>query len=323
MKKALITGINGQDGSYLAEFLVEKGYEVHGTLKRNSIPENQTARIQHIYPQIKNNLYHADMCDMSSLFSVVQKVRPTEIYNLAAQSHVRVSFDQPIYTMDTIARGTLNLLEVVRLTGIPTKIYQASSSEMFGNTVDPDGFQRETTPMNPVSPYACAKLMAFNLIRCYRESYDIFGTNGILFNHESPRRGGNFVTNKIVMGAVKIKKGLASELALGNLESTRDWGHAKDYVKVMWQLLQLDEPGDYVCATGISHSVREFCEQTFSKLGMDYRDYVIQDSKFFRPNELHDLKGDTKKLASVINLNFEYTFDIMIDEMINHWMERL
>ena len=323
MKKALITGINGQDGSYLAEFLVEKGYEVHGTLKRNSIPENQTARIQHIYPQIKNNLYHADMCDMSSLFSVVQKVRPTEIYNLAAQSHVRVSFDQPIYTMDTIARGTLNLLEVVRLTGIPTKIYQASSSEMFGNTVDSDGFQRETTPMNPVSPYACAKLMAFNLIRCYRESYDIFGTNGILFNHESPRRGGNFVTNKIVMGAVKIKKGLASELALGNLESTRDWGHAKDYVKVMWQLLQLDEPGDYVCATGISHSVREFCEQTFSKLGMDYRDYVIQDSKFFRPNELHDLKGDTKKLASVINLNFEYTFDIMIDEMINHWMERL
>ena len=323
MKKALITGINGQDGSYLAEFLVEKGYEVHGTLKRNSIPENQTARIQHIYPQIKNNLYHADMCDMSSLLSVVKKARPTEIYNLAAQSHVRVSFDQPIYTMDTIARGTLNLLEVVRLTGIPTKIYQASSSEMFGNTVDSDGFQRETTPMNPVSPYACAKLMAFNLIRCYRESYDIFGTNGILFNHESPRRGGNFVTNKIVMGAVKIKKGLASELALGNLESTRDWGHAKDYVKVMWQLLQLDEPGDYVCATGISHSVREFCEQTFSKLGMDYRDYVIQDSKFFRPNELHDLKGDTKKLASVINLNFEYTFDIMIDEMINHWMERL
>ena len=323
MKKALITGINGQDGSYLAELLVEKDYEVHGTLKRNSIPENQTARIQHVYPQIKNNLYHADMCDMSSLLSVIQRVEPDEIYNLAAQSHVRVSFDQPIYTLDTIGRGTLNLLEVVRLTGVNAKIYQASSSEMFGNSIDADGFQRETTPMNPVSPYACAKLLAYNLIKCYRESYSIFGTNGILFNHESPRRGGSFVTNKIVMGAVKIKKGLADDLALGNLDSTRDWGHAKDYVKIMWQLLQLDNPGDYVCATGISHSVRQFCETTFNKLGMDYRDYVTQDERFFRPTELNDLKGCTAKLADVIDLNFEYTFDTMIDEMINYWMERL
>jgi len=322
MKRALITGINGQDGSYLAELLVEKGYDVHGILKRNSIPENQTARIQHVYPEIKNNLYHADMCDMSSLLSVIQRVRPHEIYNLAAQSHVRVSFDQPIYTLDTIGRGTLNLLEVVRLTEVDTKIYQASSSEMFGNSIDEDGFQRETTPMNPVSPYACAKLAAYNFIRCYRQSYDIFGTNGILFNHESPRRGGSFVTNKIVMGAVKIKKGLADELALGNLESTRDWGHAKDYVKVMWQLLQLDKPGDYVCATGISHSVREFCEATFGKLDLNYQDYVVQDPKFFRPTELKDLKGCTKKLVSVIDLNFDYTFDTMIDEMINYWLER-
>jgi GDPmannose 4,6-dehydratase len=323
MKRALITGINGQDGSYLAELLVEKGYEVHGILKRNSIPENQTARIQHVYPQIKNNLYHADMCDMSSLLSVVQKSKPHEIYNLAAQSHVRVSFDQPIYTLDTIGRGTLNLLEVVRLTDMNSKIYQASSSEMFGNSIDLDGFQRETTPMNPVSPYACAKLLAYNLIKCYRESYGIFGTNGILFNHESPRRGGSFVTNKIVMGAVKIKKGHATELALGNLDSTRDWGHAKDYVRVMWQLLQLDKPGDYVCATGESHSVREFCETTFSKLGLDYRDYVVQDPRFFRPTELRDLKGTTEKLSGVIDLKFDYTFDTMIDEMINHWMERL
>jgi GDPmannose 4,6-dehydratase len=322
MKRVLITGINGQDGSYLAELLVEKGYDVHGILKRNSIPENQTARIQHVYPEIKNNLYHADMCDMSSLLSVIQRVRPHEIYNLAAQSHVRVSFDQPIYTLDTIGRGTLNLLEVVRLTEVDTKIYQASSSEMFGNSIDEDGFQRETTPMNPVSPYACAKLAAYNFIRCYRQSYDIFGTNGILFNHESPRRGGSFVTNKIVMGAVKIKKGLADELALGNLESTRDWGHAKDYVKVMWQLLQLDKPGDYVCATGISHSVREFCEATFGKLDLNYQDYVVQDPKFFRPTELKDLKGCTKKLVSVIDLNFDYTFDTMIDEMINYWLER-
>ncbi len=323
MKKALITGINGQDGSYLAELLVEKGYEVHGTLKRNSIPENQTARIQHVYPQIKNNLYHADMCDMSSLLSVIQRVEPDEIYNLAAQSHVRVSFDQPIYTLDTIGRGTLNLLEVVRLTGVDTKIYQASSSEMFGNSIDSDGFQRETTPMSPVSPYACSKLFAFNLIKCYRTSYGLNGSNGILFNHESPRRGGSFVTNKIVMGAVKIKKGLADDLALGNLDSTRDWGHAKDYVKIMWQLLQLDYPGDYVCATGLSHSVRQFCDTTFSKLGMDYRDYVTQDQRFFRPTELNDLKGSTDKLSGVINLNFEYTFDTMIDEMINHWMEKL
>ena len=322
MKSALITGINGQDGSYLAELLLKKGYEVHGTLKRNSIPENQTARLQHIYPQIKNNLHHADMCDMSSLLSVVQASQPDEIYNLAAQSHVRVSFDQPIYTLDTIARGTLNLLEVVRLTGIYSKLYQASSSEMFGNSIDDDGFQRETTPMNPVSPYACAKLCAYNLMRCYRESYDMFTTNGILFNHESPRRGGSFVTNKIVMGAVKIKTGHATSLALGNLDSTRDWGHAKDYVKVMWQLLQLSKPGDYVCATGMSHSVREFCESTFSKLGMDYRDYVTKDVRFLRPTELNDLKGSTEKLASVIDLNFEYTFDTMIDEMIEYWMEK-
>ena len=323
MKRALITGINGQDGSYLAEFLVEKGYDVHGIIKRNSIPENQTARIQHIYPIIKNNLYHADMCDMSSLLSVVQRVQPDEIYNLAAQSHVRVSFDQPIYTLDTIGRGTLNLLETVRILDVDTKIYQASSSEMFGNSIDDDGFQRETTPMNPVSPYACAKLLAYNLINCYRESYDIFASNGILFNHESPRRGASFVTNKIVIGAVKIKKGLANNLALGNLDSTRDWGHAKDYVKIMWQLLQLDEPGDYVCATGKAHSVRQFCDITFSKLGMNYEDYVIQDPRFLRPAELNDLKGCTKKLASVIDLKFDYTFDSMIDEMINYWMERL
>ena len=323
MKKALITGINGQDGSYLAEFLLEQGYEVHGIVRRNSIPENQTARIQHLYEEIKNNIYHADMADMSSLLSVVQKITPDEIYNLAAQSHVRISFDQPIYTLDSIGVGTLNLLEVVRLTDCNSKIYQASSSEMFGNSIDDDGFQRETTPMNPVSPYACAKLLSYNMIKCYRESYDMFASNGILFNHESPRRGGNFVTNKVVIGAVKIKKGLQNELALGNLDSTRDWGHAKDYVKIMWQILQLDNPDDYVCATGKSHSVRELCEYTFNKLGLDYEDHVIQDPRFLRPTELNDLKGDTTKLEKVIDLKFEYTFDTMLDEMINHWMEKI
>ena len=265
MKKALITGINGQDGSYLSEFLLEKGYEVHGILKRNSIAENQTARIQHIYPEIKNNLYHADMTDMSSLLAVINQVEPDEVYNLAAQSHVRVSFDQPIYTMDSIARGTMNLLEVLRLTDSEAKVYQASSSEMFGNSIDSDGFQRETTPMSPVSPYACSKLFAFNLIKCYRTSYGLNGSNGILFNHESPRRGVNFVTNKVAIGAARIKKGLQKELALGNLDSTRDWGHAKDYVKIMWQILQLDEPDDFVCATGVSHSVRELCDYAFRR----------------------------------------------------------
>jgi GDPmannose 4,6-dehydratase len=323
MKKALITGINGQDGSYLSEFLLTKGYEVHGTIKRNSIAENQTARIQHIYPEIKNNLYHADMLDMSSLLAVINKIEPDEVYNLAAQSHVRVSFDQPIYTMDSIARGTMNLLEVLRLTDSEAKVYQASSSEMFGNSIDSDGFQRETTPMSPVSPYACSKLFAFNLIKCYRTSYGLNGSNGILFNHESPRRGINFVTNKVAIGAARIKKGLQTELTLGNLDSTRDWGHAKDYVKIMWQILQLDEPDDFVCATGVSHSVRELCDYTFRALDLNYEDYVVQDPKFFRPTELHDLKGCTKKLQSVIDIELEYTFESMIDEMVEYWMEKL
>jgi len=323
MKKALITGINGQDGSYLSEFLLEKGYEVHGILKRNSIAENQTARIQHIYPEIKNNLYHADMTDMSSLLAVINQVEPDEVYNLAAQSHVRVSFDQPIYTMDSIARGTMNLLEVLRLTDSEAKVYQASSSEMFGNSIDSDGFQRETTPMSPVSPYACSKLFAFNLIKCYRTSYGLNGSNGILFNHESPRRGVNFVTNKVAIGAARIKKGLQAELALGNLDSTRDWGHAKDYVKIMWQILQLDEPDDFVCATGVSHSVRELCDYAFRALDLNYEDYVVQDPKFLRPTELHDLKGCTKKLQSVIDIELEYTFESMIDEMVEYWMEKL
>ena len=325
MKKkcALITGINGQDGSYLAEFLLEKGYNVHGILKRNSIPQNQTARIKHIYPTIKENLYHADMCDMSSLLNVVQKVQPDEIYNLAAQSHVKISFDQPIYTLDATGKGVLNLLEVLRLTESSAKLYQASSSEMFGNSIDEDGFQRETTPMCPVSPYACSKLFAYNLMRCYRESYNMYTSNGILFNHESPRRGTNFVTNKVVLGAVRIKKGLDKKLVLGNLDSTRDWGHAKDYVKVMWQIMQLKSPDDFICATGTAHTVRYLCEYTFKQLGMNYEDYVAQNKRYFRPLELKDLKGCTDKLKLAIDLEFEYTFETIIDEMIEYWMKEI
>jgi len=319
MKKALITGINGQDGSYLTDLLLEKGYEVHGILKRNSVAENQTARLDGTYQIIKDNLYYADMIDMASLVSVLQKVQPDEIYNLAAQSHVRISFDQPIYTSQVVAMGTLNLLEAMRLICPSAKFYQASSSEMFGNSIDDDGFQRETTPMHPSSPYGCAKTYAYNLIRNYRKSYNLFLSNGILFNHESPRRGTNFVTNKVVKNAVMIQNGFAEELRLGNLDAARDWGHSKDYVKCMWLILQHRNPDDFICATGISRTVRDLCDYVFSKLDMDYRKYVKKDDKYFRPEELNILKGDCSKTKKILGWNHEYTFETMLDEMIDYW----
>ena len=318
MKKALITGINGQDGSYLTELLLEKGYEVHGILKRNSVAENQTARLDDTYQEIKNNLYYADMTDMASLVRVLQEVQPDEIYNLAAQSHVRISFDQPIYTAQTVAIGTMNLLEGIRLICPNVRMYQASSSEMFGNSIDEDGFQRETTPMNPTSPYGCSKVFGYNLLRNYRNSYNLFLSNGILFNHESPRRGTNFVTNKVVKEAVKIKNGLSNELMLGNLKATRDWGHSKDYVNCMWLILQHDTPDDFVCSTGISHSVKDLCDYVFTKLDLDYKDYVGIDEKYFRPEELDDLKGDCTKAKEVLGWEHEYTFESMLDEMIGY-----
>jgi GDP-D-mannose dehydratase len=522
-KRSLITGIAGQDGSHLAEFLLEKDYEVYGIIRRNSVIQNQNWRLHNVWDKIKNNLYYADITDFASLLRVIKLVRPDEIYNLAAQSHVRISFDEPLYTVETIVQGTLNLLEIIRLEFPNIKMYQASSSEMFGNNIDSDGFQRETTQMNPVSPYGCfpaetkilfnditikkvgknkvegklrnksienikigdevlsyntktgikeykkvlsvmernsnelylikfsngnfiecteehpiyihnsgwvkakdvsvgdkaiqykysglnsrcnidknyneiygndtsetikqkksdkmkiardykddentvikkykentkvvsvvsvekkekeckvynfevednnnyfaygilvhncAKLFGYNIVRNYRHSYNLFLSNGILFNHESPRRGINFVTNKIVKGAIDIKNGKSNVLKLGNLNACRDWGHAKDYVEAMWLMLQHDSPDDFVCATGISHSVKNVVEYVFDKLGMDYRKYVEKDPIYYRPEELNVLKGDPTKIQKELKWKHKYTFETMLDEMMEYWLNR-
>lgn len=320
MKKALITGINGQDGSYLSEYLLDIGYEVHGILKRNSVAENQTARIDSVFNDLK--LHYGDVTDIASLIRVINIVEPDEIYNLAAQSHVRISFDQPLYTTNSTGLGVLNLLEAVKETNPKIKIYQASSSEMFGNSVDSDGYQRETTPMLPVSPYGCAKVFGYNISKNYRHSYDMFVSNGILFNHESPRRGTNFVTNKVCKEVAKIFLGLSKKLVLGNLEASRDWGHAKDYVKAMHMILQLDKSDDFVCATGVSHTVRDLCDYTFNSVGLNYKDYIEINEKFLRPEELNFLKGDYSKLKQLTGWQPTYTFESMLDEMLDYWIKQ-
>lgn len=320
-KVALITGINGQDGSYLSSFLLDKGYEVHGIVKRNSVAENQTYRLSHIFDKL--HLHYGDMTDMSSLVRVIADTKPCEIYNLAAQSHVRISFDQPIYTTNSVAMGTLNLLEAARSLKSEAKIYQASSSEMFGNSIDPDGYQRETTPMRPVSPYGCAKLFAHNIVHNYRNSYGMFASNGILFNHESPLRGTNFVTNKVAKGAVECKLGLADDLLIGNPMAARDWGHAKDYVEAMWLMLQQERPDDYVCATGVSHTVNDLINYTFNRLELDPNDFIVHDQRFYRPEELDMLRGDSTKLRNATGWRPKYDFYSMMDEMIEYWLERL
>ncbi len=320
-KRALITGINGQDGSYLAEFLLEKGYDVYGSLKRNSITENQTIRLNEIFKDI--NLEYADLTDMGSMLHLMNLVKPHEIYNLGAQSHVRISFDQPTYTVNTIVNGTLNLLECMRLNHRNARFYQASSSEMFGNSIDKDGFQREETPMHPVSPYGCAKLFGYNIVRNYRHSYKMFLSNGILFNHESPRRGINFVTNKVIHEAVKIKLGQSERLELGNLRAARDWGHAKDYVEAMHLIINHKKPDDVVCATGKSHTVQELVDYTFKSLNLDQDKYVFVNEKFFRPEELDVLKGDSSKVQKHLGWKPRYTFEAMIDEMIDSKLNEL
>ena len=318
-KTALIIGANGQDASYLAELLIEKGYIVHGTVRRNSVPESQTTRIEHLFEKKLISLHYMDLTDPLSVESIINQTQPDEIYHLAAQSHVQISFELPKYTLDVNGGGTLAVLEAVRKFSPKSKVYHAATSEMFGNTIDSDGYQRETTPLTPVSPYGCSKLYAHSLCNNYRNAYDMFICSGILFNHESPRRGINFVTNKVVLEAVKIKLGLSNELRLGNLEAKRDWGHAKDYVEGMWRMLQQEKPDDYVLATGISKSVRDLVEYVFGKLELDYTKYVKSDDKFQRAEELHFLQGDASKAKQKLGWETTYTFETMLDEMIAYW----
>jgi len=322
-KLALILGANGQDASYLAELLIEKGYIVHGTIRRNSVPESQTTRIQKLRDTNQIILHYMDLTDPISVESIINEVKPDEIYHLAAQSHVQISFELPKYTLDVNGGGTLAVLEAVRKFSPKSKVYHAATSEMFGNSIDDDGYQRETTRLKPVSPYGCSKLYAHTLCHNYRNAYDMFICSGILFNHESPRRGINFVTNKVVLEAVKIKLGLSNELVLGNLGAMRDWGHAKDYVEGMWLMLQQENPDDYVLATGISKSVRDLVGYVFNKLELDSTKYVKSDDKFQRAEELHFLQGDASKAKEKLGWKPIYTFETMLDEMIEHWLDKL
>ena len=308
-KKALITGITGQDGSYLAEFLLAKGYEVHGLVRRSS--SFNTDRIEHLYrdphdPEARLFLHYGDLVDGIGLREVLTRVQPDEVYNLGAQSHVRVSFDQPVYTVQSDALGTMQLLEAIRDTGQPVRFYQASSSEMYGKVVETP--QTEKTPFYPRSPYACAKVYSYWQTVNYRESYDMYACNGILFNHESPRRGETFVTRKITRAATRIKEGLQEKLFLGNLDAKRDWGFAGDYVEAMWLMLQQETPDDFVIATGETHAVREFLDEVFGILDLDWKRHVEVDPRYFRPAEVDLLLGDASKARKQLKWKPRVTF---------------
>ncbi len=322
-KRAFITGIAGQDGSYLSEYLISKNYEVLGLIRRNSAPENQSSRIDHLIDGNKLNTEYGDMCDKSSLDRIIKEFQPDEIYNLAAQSHVRVSIDLPIFTVNVNSLGVINLLESFRQHAPKSKFYQASSSEMFGNNIDNDKFQRETTQMDPTSPYGCAKLFAYKFTRHYRNAYNLFISNGILFNHESPRRGTNFVTNKVIKSAVLIYLGKLKILELGNLDSSRDWGHSKDYTRAMNMILNHDKPDDFIISSGQSYSVRDLCSYVFKKLGMDYKNYIVQNPKYMRTEELEYLRGDCSKAKKILGWEPEYNFYQLLDEMIDYWLNNL
>jgi len=300
VKRALITGVTGQDGSYLAELLLNKGYEVHGLIRRSST--FNTSRIEHLYkdPHEKGNKFHlhyGDITDGVGIANLIRELEPNEIYNLAAQSHVKVSFEMPDFTAQVDAIGTIRILEAIRAAKINTKFYQASTSELYGSTPPP---QSELSSFAPRSPYAAAKLYSYWVVRNYREAYGLHATNGILFNHESPRRGETFVTRKITMAAAKIKLGLQEKLYLGNLDTTRDWGYAPEYVESMWLMLQQDNPDDFVVATGVGATVRDFCEVAFSKLDLDYKDFVITEDRYIRPTEVDALVGDPSKIKKIL-----------------------
>jgi GDPmannose 4,6-dehydratase len=322
LKIALITGITGQDGSYLAELLLGKGYEVHGLIRRSST--FNTSRIEHLYVdphETSNNLHlhYGDLTDGVGMVNLIREIKPDEVYNLAAQSHVMVSFKMPDYTAQVDALGTIRLLEAIRSADLETKFYQASTSELFGSSNPP---QNETTPFCPQSPYAAAKLYSYWVVRNYRDAYGLHATNGILFNHESPRRGETFVTRKITMAAARIKLGLQEKLYLGNLDAIRDWGYAPEYVQSMWLMLQQDSPDDFVIATGIGATVREFCEVAFNRVGLDYREYVITDPKYTRPTEVNALIGDPSKANKILGWKAKTTWkelaELMTDSDFNN-----
>ena len=317
---ALITGITGQDGSYLAELLLQKGYTVHGVVRRSSTMNRaRIDHLQHAHPTHAEGsrfvLHYGDMTDSGGLNRLVKTVRPDEIYNLAAQSHVHISFDQPEYTGDADGIGTTRLLEAIRTTGLPTRFYQASTSEMFGATHPP---QNENSPFHPRSPYAVAKLYAHWMTVNYREAHGLFSCSGILFNHESPRRGENFVSRKITRGIAQILSGKTDKLRLGNLEAKRDWGHARDYVEAMWLMLQKDEADDYVIATGVMRSVRDFAEVAFSLAGLDWERYVVVDEAYVRPAEVNELRGDSSKAAKELGWKPKTSFDSLVHEMLEN-----
>jgi len=327
-KRSLITGITGQDGSYLSEFLLEKGYEVHGIIRRSS--SFNTDRIDHIYidpheDQARFFLHYGDLTDGTTLRRILEEIEPQEVYNLGAQSHVRVSFDSPEYTVDTVAMGTLRLLEAIRdyqhRTGNQVRFYQAGSSEMFGKVQEVP--QKETTPFYPRSPYSCAKVYAHWQTINYRESYDLFACNGILFNHESPRRGETFVTRKITRAVARIKAGLQKKLYLGNLDAKRDWGYAKDYVRAMWLMLQQDQPDDYVVATNETHSIREFLDIAFTHVGLTWQDYVEFDERYLRPAEVDLLIGDPSKAKEKLGWEPSVTFEELVQLMVDSDREAL
>jgi GDPmannose 4,6-dehydratase len=314
-KKALITGITGQDGSYLAELLLEKGYEVHGLVRRSS--SFNTWRIDHVRDRLV--LHYGDLVDQNSLVRTMVSIAPDEAYNLAAQSHVKVSFEMPEYTANVTALGVMRLLDAVREAGLRTRVYQAGSSEMFG--LVQENPQRETTPFHPRSPYGVSKVFGHWIAVNYREGYGMHVSNGILFNHESPRRGENFVTRKITLGVAAIKKDKARELRLGNLDARRDWGFARDFVEAMWLMLQQEEPGDYVVATGETHSVKEFCEEAFGCVGLDWKDFVKVDPKYFRPAEVDLLLGDPSRAKSRLGWEPKVTFKELVRLMVEADLE--